>query len=189
MLLRSIWNGHVRFALAHTVVDEDRRWVAAYVRPGHGYARLGRGEDGRYLDRWVTDEPAVPAPWERTRGLWLIERGPAHSLGLFWDDATHEFRGWYVQLQEPVRPSPYGFDSTDQALDVWVNPDGSWEWKDEVDFADAIRLGVFDEEQAAAIRAEGERVIAAAPWPTGWENWRPEPDAPLPQLPKGWNVV
>jgi len=108
MLLRSIWNGHVRFALAHTVVDEDRRRVAAYVRPGHGYARLGRGEDGRYLDRWVTDEPAVPALWERTRVLWLIERGPAHSLGLFWDDATDEFAAGTFSSRNPCGRVPTG---------------------------------------------------------------------------------
>ena len=26
------------------------------------------------------------------------------------------------------------------------------------------------------VREEGERVIAAATWPTGWEDWRPPPD-------------
>jgi hypothetical protein len=189
VLLRSIWNGRVRFALAHTVIEDDGHRIAACVRPGHGYAHVGRDGNGRYLDRWVTDDPAVPDSWARTRVLWLIERGPAHSLGLFWDDATDAFLGWYVQLQAPVAPSRFGFDATDHALDVWVNPDGSWEWKDEVDLADAIELGVFDEAKAAAIRAEGERVVAAAPWPTGWEDWRPDPSWAVPSLPHGWDRV
>ena len=62
----------------------------------------------------------------------------------------------------------------DHALDLVIAPDGSWCWKDEDDFAEAQALGVFTVEQAAAVRAEGERVLAARPWPTGWENWRPQ---------------
>lgn len=77
----------------------------------------------------------------------------------------------------------------DHALDVWVEPDGSWTWKDEADFAEAQELGVFTAPEAASVRAEGERVIRARPWPTGWENSRPDPRWPLPKLPPGWSAV
>jgi hypothetical protein len=50
---------------------------------------------------------------------------------------------------------------------------GTWHWEDEDDFAEAQALGVFTPAEAAAVRAEGERVIAARPWPTGLESWRP----------------
>jgi hypothetical protein len=69
--------------------------------------------------------------------------------------------------------TPTGIETTDHALDVVIDVDGSWRWKDEADFAEAQRLGVFSSEEAAAIRVEGERVVAARPWPTGWEDWRP----------------
>ena len=62
---------------------------------------------------------------------------------------------------------------TDQALDVLVEPDGTWRWKDEDDLAEAQALEIWTADEAAAIRAEGERVIAVRPWPTGWESWRP----------------
>jgi predicted RNA-binding protein associated with RNAse of E/G family len=65
------------------------------------------------------------------------------------------------------------FEMTDQALDILVDPDGTWRWKDEDDFAETQALGVWTPEEAAAIRAEGERVIGARPWPSGWEDWRP----------------
>ncbi len=53
----------------------------------------------------------------------------------------------------------------------------------------AQELGVFGATDAARIRAEGERVIAEAPWPTGWEDWRP-PSAWGPLgLPRDWHVV
>ena len=63
---------------------------------------------------------------------------------------------------------------TDQALDVLVEPDGTWRWKDEDDLAEAQALGHLDCRRGSGRRAEGERVIAASPWPTGWEDWRPE---------------
>ncbi|HSP74054.1 MAG TPA: hypothetical protein VLN26_16905 [Gaiellaceae bacterium] len=50
-------------------------------------------------------------------------------------------------------------------------------------------LGVFDDAAAAEVRAEGERVIAAWPFPTGWEDWRPDPAWTPPELPEDWHVV
>jgi hypothetical protein len=126
--------------------------------------------------------------WARTHMLLLTDPRKAHSLELFWDEAW-SFLGWYVNLQSPLRRSPLGYDMTDWALDVWVEPDGHWEWKDEEDFAEARRLGVLDDAAAAAVRAEGERVIAARPWPTGWEGWRPPAAWPALSLPEGWDVV
>jgi hypothetical protein len=40
-----------------------------------------------------------------------------------------------------------------------------------------------------AVRAEGERVIAEAPWPTGWEEWRPPATWTPLALPADWHVV
>jgi hypothetical protein len=61
--------------------------------------------------------------------------------------------------------------------------DGTWRWKDEDDFAEAQRLGVFTPAETARVRAEGERVLAARPWPTGWEQWRPWQARPRPSGP------
>jgi hypothetical protein len=47
-------------------------------------------------------------------------------------------------------------------------------------------LGFFSTEQAAAFRAEGERVIAEWPFPTGWEDWRADPSWPVPSVPGRW---
>ena len=83
------------------------------------------------------------------------------------------FRCWYVQLQSPILRRPNAIETLDYALDVVVDPDGTWHWKDEDDFAEAQCLGVFTPEEAAAVRREGERVIANQLWVTGWEHWRP----------------
>jgi hypothetical protein len=115
-----------------------------------------------------------------------VRPGDAHMLGVKWDEAWR-FVGWYVKLQAPLEQTALGFDTIDWALDVEVDADGSRTWKDEQDFAEAQELGVLDEEVAAAVRAEGERVVAARPWPTGWEHWRADPAWTPPPLPDGWN--
>jgi len=52
----------------------------------------------------------------------------------------------------------------------------------------AVTVGRLSKDEAAALRAEGERVIAERPWPTGWENWRPRDGWERPQLPADWNI-
>ena len=95
-----------------------------------------------------------------------------------------------MNLQSPAVFDGRRLDTTDWVLDIWVPAaTGEPQWKDEDELAEAVELGVFDERSAAKVRAEGERVIASEPWPTGWEEWRPPSDwAPL-QLPEDWHVV
>ena len=90
-----------------------------------------------------------------------------------------------MNLQAPLRPTSLGFDTTDWALDVVVDPAGAWRWKDEDDFAEAQVLGILDAATASRVRAEAERVIANRPWPTGLEAWRPDPAWAIPELPAG----
>jgi long-chain acyl-CoA synthetase len=105
----------------------------------------------------------LPHVWTSNRVLQIARFGAQHSLSLFWDDAADEFVGWYVNLQVPLERSPLGFDTLDRALDVWIDPDGSWRWKDENDLAACVALELISADEAAEIRAEGERVIAALP--------------------------
>jgi hypothetical protein len=70
-----------------------------------------------------------------------------------------------------------------------VQPNGTWHWKDEDELEEAVGLGIWTAAEASAIRAEGERVIAAAPWPTGWEDWRPPAAWGPLGLPRDWHVV
>ena len=112
--------------------------------------------------------------------LKLHRFGTHHSLWYFED-------GWYVNLEEPWRASSVGWDTRDLALDIVVERDGSWRWKDEDHLAAAVERGWITPEKASAVRAEGERVLAAWPFPTGWEDWRPDPRWEVPHLPAGWD--
>ncbi len=189
IVLRRLYGGRVRFAFAQTVVEERDGLVVSFLRPGTPGVLTGRDENGRYLQRWAQDLPAVPHVWERTSVLWLTPHGEPYALALFWDEGHARFLGWYVNLQAPAVRTPIGLDTTDLALDVWVEPDGTWLWKDEDDLAHGVELGIWSPKEAAKIRAEGERVIEAWPFPTGWEDFRPDPAWAIPSLPDGWDRV
>jgi Protein of unknown function (DUF402) len=159
--VRSVYRGRVRWSFPHRVVFDDGDRFGLHLAPGAEGVWMGRDTEGRYLERWARGDDPRPHVC-----------GDAHSLWLLWDEGW-SFVCWYVQLWAPVVEQDGFVETMDHALDVLVEPDGTWRWKDEDDFAEAQALGIFTAEEAAAIRAEGERVVAARPWPTGWEDWRP----------------
>ena len=188
-LFRSVYRNRVRWAIPHLVIDESPELAVLYVaprtrgrRPRHAFV-----EDPTQLRtlRWEHVEHV----WAGNHALRLLRPGASHCLYLLWAEEDWAFEGWYVNLQAPYVRSPLGFDTRDHALDVVVKPDGSWRWKDEDHLELAVQVGAFTEEEAAEIRAEGERVVSEWPFPTGWEDWRPDPAWPIPDLPARWDVT
>ena len=58
----------------------------------------------------------------------------------------------------------------------------SWRWKDEDELAQRRRRRASSRRtRRRAIRAEARRVIAADPFPTGWEDWEPDPTLAAPR--------
>lgn len=188
VLLRSIYRRNVRWCWPCRYVDTWEGRHGLYCQPGNQGKLMKRVAGASYLDYWVTDQPAFDYTWDSSHVLRFMREGDGHTVECFWDEEWN-FKGWYVNLQAPLAVSGRCFDTTDWALDVVVDPDGTWHWKDEDDFARAIELGVLNERQAAEVRAEGERVIAEAPWPTGWEDWRPPAEWTPLGLPRDWHVV
>lgn len=115
-------------------------------------------------------------------------------IGFRSDDNAH-LSHWYVNLQDPLRRTPLGFDYLDQELDIIISPDLSdCRWKDEQGFAELQRLGRIDPAKAACLRAAGEQVIRQRHAPDGlfrqgWEHWSPPSHWATPTLPPGWGDV
>jgi uncharacterized protein len=176
---REIWKGRVWTA---------RPWLVVRDRPDELVLWIPRGTPTK-----IPPGSRIPrSEWTLEDGTWgggalrLVRPGAAHSILHFFNQG--EFRSWYVNLERPLQRSPVGFDYLDRELDVHVHPDGSWEYLDEDEFAETQRLGVIEADEAAAVRAEAERVLAAWPFPTGWEGWRPDPAWPVPSLPTSWDA-
>ena len=133
--------------------------------------------------------------WVDTDVLTLTIPRASHSIYVMWEAGQANLRCWYVNLQEPLRRTPIGFDTMDQILDIVIKPDLSgWSWKDEDEFREAQKLGVFSVMQVRDLRVEGERVIEslrarAFPFNDGWAQWRPPLKWLKPELLQGWDKV
>jgi hypothetical protein len=179
---RERWHGRMYAALPFRVVKDAADETAIYLAEGTPFAFPPEG--------WPFEGEH---PWKE-RGAWTgpgvlvrLRPGEAHSIWHFWEGPKRRFAGWYVNLQAPFVRSGDGFDTQDHELDLWFDADGSWRWKDEELMADWVRQGRFTLDDVRAIRAEGERVLAERPFPTGWEEWQPDPSWPVSQLPETWD--
>jgi hypothetical protein len=180
VLVRQLFLGRIWSAVPAIVVRDEDELVANWLPPvPFAYA------EGSLFDGWELRERA---PRRRHGILRLTPPGRRHSILVFRHD-DGSLQGWYVNLEQPQRRTPHGFDFEDRLLDLFVEPDGKSRWLDEDEFAEAVARGLFGDAEAAEIRAEGEGVVAEWPFPTGWEDWRPDPSWELPSLPEGWDAL
>jgi len=174
-----VHRGRVWRAQSCRIVEESAQAVVLWIPAGSPAKVPG---DGLRIpgDDW---ELVDTAP--RRDQICVARPGRAHSVYLFWTD-DWQLDHWYVNFERPLRRSPVGFDTFDEKLDLIVRPDGTWRWKDEDELEQAAALDLLD---ADAVRTEAERVLQEWPFPVGWEDWRPDPSWPVPQLPDGWDRV
>ena len=159
--------------------------------------------DGRQLSQTPLAEwagsPKVPvAAQVRHSVLSWHPTGADYSIRFFFSGGR--FTNWYANLEEPavIWRDGYmaGLDTVDWDLDLWIEPDRTWRWKDEELFAERLRSpGLYWVDDEARVRRAGQQVIAlveaaAFPFDGVWCDFRPDPswtpivaDAPPP----GWN--
>lgn len=189
--LREVWRDRVWSARPATVVADDGELQMFYVPIGARWMSP-RDDDGTMLrarrDRWTLGE----STWEDHHVLSFAWPGVGHAVLLFFDREWSPTT-WYVNVQEPLRRSPIGFDTMDQDLDVLVATDGSSvRWKDEDELLEDVRLGTYTDEEAASFRSEGERGVRRIldrepPLDSDWTTWRPDPSWPPATLPSDWD--
>jgi hypothetical protein len=199
VVVQEVWRERVWAARPMTVVRDDgdvaalwfpqgTRWKAPTLDP----RRPWFGDRGQRLA-----ECAASGDWVFRDGEWdastlvLMREGDWHAVWVSWlADGSHW--GWYVNLQKPYRRTALGFETMDLMLDVIVDPDRTWRWKDEDELAVFVERGVFEPAIADRIRIEGLSVARRAernepPFDEPWPEWRPDPSWALPRLPPGWN--
>lgn len=200
---RGVWdNGRISAVESARVISDDDRGVLAWTASGSDAAvrTTLAGESIRRMplaQRMLIPTMLSPTRWRETSILTLTRTGTAHSVWWFFG-AELEFLGWYVNLEAPAKRWYAGLDTRDHALDIWIEPDRTWTWKDEDEFAERTGAPHFwTAEQAELIRAEGERVIPlieAERYPfdgihtdfrpdPAWEPSRFGPDWDLPRPP------
>ncbi|GHH40367.1 cytidylyl-2-hydroxypropylphosphonate hydrolase [Streptomyces candidus] len=179
-----------------TVVQDTDELLAVWMAPGTECVKPvlldGTSVHQEPLaTRYTKARTTTTSRWFGTGVLKLARPGDPWSVWLFWERGWR-FKNWYVNLEEPRSRWSGGVDSQDHFLDIAVAPDGRWMWLDEDEFAEALRVGLMDEEQAARVREAGRAAVRqietwGTPFRDGWEDWRPDPRWGVPELPDDWD--
>ncbi|WP_027342353.1 DUF402 domain-containing protein [Hamadaea tsunoensis] len=178
-------NGRISAVEAALVVADDGHDVLAFTAAGSDAAvrTMLSGDSIRKMPlgrRLSIPTMLTPGHWRGTSILTLTRTGAAHSVWWFFGPDL-AFLGWYVNLEAPAVRWSGGLDTRDHALDIWVEPDGTWRWKDEDEFAERTgQDGFWSRDEAAEIRAEGERVVKQIeakeyPFDGSHVGFRPDP--------------
>lgn len=195
VLFRSILDtGRIGAVVPMTVVGDEDELVALYLAPGTVCKRRA-GRRGGPRGRQMVEDSGLHEDWtwRENRRLFLWQPNAGHAVSLFWRDADDTFLGWYVDVLRPMRRTPLGFDTRDLILDVVVNPDRSWQLKDEDELTWAEEHGTVRPDEADHIRAEAMRAAALLEagdpiFDERWIGWKPPPAWLLPRLPLGWDI-
>src|SRR5579864_6788556 len=199
VLVQEIWRGRV-FSARPLIVAEDTSarlalWCPWGTRWKVGTTPPDRERAPTRADRFVPllrqrDWVYIDAVW-RVSTLYLVRPGDWHAVWAGWDEKGDAW-GWYVNFQRPLVRTPRGIQTMDLALDIVVEPSGSWRWKDEDEFQVLLDAGLIDEQEETAVRREADEIVARIeahqpPFSEPWHDWRPDPAWPCPELPEGWD--
>jgi protein associated with RNAse G/E len=132
--------------------------------------------------------------WRDNRLLLLIEPQKYYSTIYFWNGDSNEFLCYYINFQLPFQRSHCGIDTLDLDLDLVVNPDFSYEWKDIEDYQKAIEKEIILPEWTREIDLAKNEILdklekRTYPFDGSWLKWMPDPNWSPPKLPKNWDKI
>jgi hypothetical protein len=204
-VFRGIVDRRIWIAQAVIVVRDGPEETALLLSPGaqcavpREYARWRGGDRGPSFQRWqvakrnpiLLDEDFL---WRTNRILMILEPEKFYACYLFWDHGSDEFRCYYINFQIPFQRSRCGFDSLDLDLDIVVDPQNRWHWKDVDEYQAGIREGGISEKWAMEVERSKPEVLDRIqrrdyPMDGSWLDWRPDPAWEPPTLPDGWREV
>ena len=150
-----------------TVMSDDGGLLLGWVPVGTPIRKAvltdGRDIRAAALDqRFRLPRKLIDATWTGTSTLRLIDEHHWSSVWWFFDGVSGAFTGWYVNLEIPLGRTASRVVRCDGILDLRVDRDRNWRWKDEDELGAALDAGRISREQATMLRLEGERMGALA---------------------------
>ncbi|BEL06951.1 DUF402 domain-containing protein [Actinoplanes sichuanensis] len=190
----------VPFQAVADLGDAVLLWAPADNAAWHFTLPDGRGMGEVPLPEWSASD-RIPVPHTIDHGVlsWHPRERDYSIRWFFRPDGT--FFRWYANLEAPPALWRHGdltgLDTTDWDLDVVVEPDRGWRWKDEELFATRLTMPeAYWADDEDRVRRAGQEVIALAeagkfPFDGTWRDFRPDPAwPPLPrELPPGWDRI
>jgi protein associated with RNAse G/E len=201
--LRGVYQDRVTYVQSARVIKDTENEIILLVQPGAecaapaGYIRH-RQTDITKWDRWrETLENSLNLEtyiWHTNRFLIFLEPEKYFSTIYIWEDASDRFDCYYINFQLPISRSHCGFDTFDLELDIIINPDLTWEWKDEEAYQQGIRSGGIIDAWVKQIEHAQKEVFSRIehglyPIDQSWLGWRPDISWEKTKLPVNWDKV
>ena len=132
--------------------------------------------------------------WLENRVLAVTEPEKYYSILLFWNHASDTFLGYYVNFQLPFVRHHDGIEMLDLDLDININPDLTFKWKDVDDYQNAINHGLITPEWVDEIEKTKLEIFDRLekrqyPFDGSWLDWKPELSWTPPKLPVNWDKI
>jgi len=203
-VIRGLVNNQVWMAKSVIVVKDQPEETVLLLIPGaqcafpEGYWRWKKNRDYSQGTRWqeARQEHILHREfaWQRNRILMVLEPEKYYSWSIFWDHDSNQFGCYYLNYQLPFQRSHCGFDTLDLDLDIVIDPQYHWKWKDEEDYRVAIREGSIQDEWIKGIEKSHEEVFERInkhdyPLDGSWLRWQPISTWLPPMLPEKWQVL
>jgi protein associated with RNAse G/E len=189
-----IWHAHT----AITVKDSPEETVLVYLPGSEGMAHAG----------WVDGKKEGTHPWEFTdkpwalknyswhtfRSLFVLEPQKYYTTVFYWNAENDQFLCYYVNFQTPFTRSHYVIETQDLELDLRINPDFSYKWKDLEEYKKGIQTGVILPEWIPGIESAKGEILEKLekrhyPFDGSWLDWIPDPTWSAPKLPVTWDKM
>jgi len=188
-------DGRIEMCWPCRVVQDDGHVLALFIAAGSGYKA---GPKRTALQKLSMPRAALPPDeyvWRRDT-LRLMFPGRRHSVWLSWvnEGSRRAFYGYFVNMEEPFRRTPVGFDTQDHTLDIEVTPEHDWKWRDTAELDEHVKHGFYTAPLAGEVWDEGRRTIdeivrGSHPCLDGWRDWLPDAAWQVPQVPAEWSSV
>lgn len=196
---REIYRERIWTAVSMVVVKDTPQEIILAVTPGsermieENYPK-GKKNGKRRWDFQTENWTLANFNWHTNRLLFILEPEKYYSTVYFWDHTSNEFLCYYINFQLPFKRTHQSIDTLDLELDIIVNPDLSFEWKDLDDYEKGIETGVILPEWVKEIEASKTEILDRLkrrnyPFDNSWLNWEPDPNWALPKLPANWEEI
>jgi predicted RNA-binding protein associated with RNAse of E/G family len=197
-VIRGVFNGRTWYEWAVRVLDVSgssvttARWPGAATRDISFYVeslRTGSSvlrEQARRA-RAQGDWRLADSCWQRTSVVEQVVSGRWFSASRMFDADGAMLCG-YVNFERPPSWRDDGWDTCDLALDLVVEPDGFWRWKDEDEYEQSRKLGLITDAEHKSVQLTRDEAVALVEAGSGMfdgiaeKGWLPEPLWDLPSL-------
>ncbi len=152
VLLRHEHDRQLWCAIPVTCIDNTPSLAVFRISAGVEWLAPHSPSGNRRAKVWEKEWTLKAIPWTTHDVTYLVPRELHFGLGIFAKPESAEIQFFYVNCQDPIKQSKWGYETMDRELDVVLkNCEGEAILKDPGDFRRAVSRNTISPEMAARI--------------------------------------